>query len=113
VLPQRGANEEREQREEDLENDHGETMQYLSVVRIVLSRGKIMAIERDELDFDAPAPVGHPGRLSLEAGHPTGPEVDERLPDFRLPDIHGRELTLHADRGSAKAVVVFFRSAVW
>ena len=72
-----------------------------------------MTIERDELGFDAPAPVGHPGRLGLEEGHPTGPEVGDRLPDFRLPDIHGREVEFHADRGSSKAVVVFFRSAVW
>jgi hypothetical protein len=70
-----------------------------------------MAIERDELGFDAPAPVGHPGRMGLEAGHPTGPEVGDRLPDFRLPDAHGREVEFHADRGSAKAVVVFLRSA--
>ena len=72
-----------------------------------------MAIERDELGFDAPAPVGHPGRMGLEAGHSTGPEVGDRLPDFRLPDAYGREVEFHADRGSAKAVVVFFRSAVW
>ncbi len=72
-----------------------------------------MTIERDELGFDAPAPVGHPGRLGLEAGHPTGPEMGDRLPDFRLPNIHGREVELHADRGCSKAVVVFFRSAVW
>ena len=72
-----------------------------------------MVIERDELGFDAPAPVGHPGRMGLEAGHPTGPEVGDRLPDFRLPDAHGREVEFHADRGSAKAVVVFFRSAAW
>ena len=72
-----------------------------------------MTIERDELGFDASAPVEHPGRLGLEAGHSTGPEVGDHLPDFRLPDINGREVALHADRGSAKAVVVFFRSAVW
>ena len=72
-----------------------------------------MAIERDELGFDAPAPVGHPGRMGLEAGHPTGPEVGDRLPDFRLPDAHGREVEFHADRGFAKAIVVFFRSAAW
>jgi hypothetical protein len=72
-----------------------------------------MAIERDEMGFDAPAPVGHPGRLGLEAGHPTGPEVGDRLPDFCLPDIHGREVGFHTDRGRAKAVVVFFWSAVW
>jgi len=34
-----------------------------------------MTIERDELGFDAPAPLGHPGRLGLPDGHPTGPEL--------------------------------------
>jgi peroxiredoxin len=51
--------------------------------------------------------------LGLLAGHPTGPEIGERLPDFRLPDAHGREIDFHADRGNAKAAVVFYRSAVW
>jgi hypothetical protein len=72
-----------------------------------------MTIERDELGFDAPAPLGHPGRLGLIDGHPTGPEVGERLPDFELPDPHGRPVSFHADRDGAKAVVVFFRSTVW
>jgi hypothetical protein len=72
-----------------------------------------MTIERDELGFDAPAPLGHPGRIGLPAGHATGPEVGERLPDFQLPDAHGRVIDFHADRGDAKAVVVFYRSAVW
>ncbi len=72
-----------------------------------------MTIERDELGFDAPAPLGHPGRVGLPAGHATGPAVGERLPDFVLPDAFGREIRFHADRDRAKAVVVFFRSAVW
>lgn len=72
-----------------------------------------MTVERDELGFDAPAPLGHPGRLSMPAGHLTGPEVGERLPDFELPDASGRRIRFHEDRGAAKAVVVFFRSAVW
>ena len=72
-----------------------------------------MTVERDEFGFDAPAPLGHPGRLGLEAGHPTGPEVGERLPDFRLPDAYGREIDFHADRGGSKAALVFYRSAVW
>ena len=72
-----------------------------------------MTIERDEHGFDAPAPLGHPGRLGLPAGQKTGPEVGERLPDFTLPDAHGRTIDFHADRGDAKAVVVFYRSAVW
>jgi hypothetical protein len=37
-----------------------------------------MTIERDEPGFDAPAPLGHPGRLGLLAGRPTGPDVAER-----------------------------------
>jgi hypothetical protein len=69
--------------------------------------------ERDELGFDAPAPLGHPGRANMPGGTPTGPEVGERLPDFRLTDHTGRQLDFHADRGESKAAVVFYRSAVW
>lgn len=72
-----------------------------------------MTVERDEFGFDAPAPLGHPGRRGLPAGHSTGPEPGERLPDFTLPDQHGRPITFHADRGSSPAVLVFYRSAVW
>jgi hypothetical protein len=72
-----------------------------------------MPIERDEFGFDAPAPLGHPARLGLRDDHSTGPAVGERLPDFRLSDAYGREIEFHADRGGAKAVVVFYRSAVW
>ena len=72
-----------------------------------------MTVERDELGFDAPAPLGHPGRLGLLEGRPTGPEVGEQLPDFTLPDAFGRPVSYHADRGDAKSVVVFYRSAVW
>jgi hypothetical protein len=69
--------------------------------------------ERDSLGFDAPAPLGHPARANMPEGAPTGPAIGERLPDFRLPDQNGRIVDLHADRGDAKAAVVFFRSAVW
>ena len=72
-----------------------------------------MAVERDEHGFDAPAPLGHPGRLGLPDGHSTGPELGERLPDWDLPDAHGKPIAYHSDRGSAKSVVVFYRSAVW
>jgi len=72
-----------------------------------------MTIERDELGFDAPAPLGHPGRVGLQPGRTIGPAVGERLPDFELPDANGRLVRFHADRGGAKAVVVFYRSAVW
>jgi len=72
-----------------------------------------MPIERDALGFDAPAPLGHPGRVSMPDDHPTGPAVGERLPDFTLPDANGRAIDFHADRGDSRAVVVFYRSAVW
>ncbi len=72
-----------------------------------------MTVERDEHGFDAPAPLGHPGRLGLPEGHPTGPEIGDRLPDWNLPDALGRSVRYHEDRGSAKSVVVFYRSAVW
>ena len=72
-----------------------------------------MTIERDQLGFNAPAPVGHPARASLPAGATTGPEVGELLPDFELPDAHGNPVHFHADRGHKKAALVFYRSAVW
>ena len=72
-----------------------------------------MVVERDHHGFDAPAPLGHPARASLPDGHPTGPELGERLPDFELPDAHGMLINYHADRGDKKSVVVFYRSAVW
>ena len=72
-----------------------------------------MPIERDELGFDAPAPLGHPGRLGMPEDHPAGPAVGMRLPDFVLPDAHGRAVDLHEDRKGRPAVVVFYRSAVW
>jgi hypothetical protein len=72
-----------------------------------------MTVERDHHGFDAPAPLGHPGRVGLPDGHTTGPEIGERLPDFQLPDQFGRVIDFHADRAGAPAAVVFFRSAVW
>ena len=72
-----------------------------------------MTIERDDTGFDAPAPLGHPARAGLPAGHPTGPEVGERLPDFELPDAQGRMVNFHEDRAGRTAALVFYRSAVW
>ena len=72
-----------------------------------------MTVERDDLGFDAPAPLGHPARASLPGGASTGPTVGEHLPDFELPDAFGRTVSFHADRGERKAALVFYRSAVW
>ena len=72
-----------------------------------------MIVERDEFGFDAPAPLGHPGRAGLPDGHSTGPEVGKHLPDFRLPSADGTTIDFHAHRAGRKAVLVFYRSAVW
>ncbi len=53
--------------------------------------------ETDEFGFDAPAPLGHPGRRGLPNGHETGAEISDRLPDFELPDQSGRLVDFHAD----------------
>ena len=45
--------------------------------------------EVDELGFEAPAPVGHPGRANLPDGHPTGPKLGERLPGQRKAPFAG------------------------
>jgi hypothetical protein len=72
-----------------------------------------MTIERDETGFDAPAPLGHPGRAGLPEGAATGPEPGDMLPDFELPDAEGRPVRFHHDRAGRKAALVFYRSAVW
>ena len=72
-----------------------------------------MVVERDHHGFDAPAPLDHPARAGLPMGHTTGPEVGERLPDFTLPDATGHPVNFHEHRDGQKAVVVFYRSAVW
>ena len=72
-----------------------------------------MTIERDEHGFDAPAALGHPGRVGMPEGASTGPDIGERLPDFELPDPSGRQINFHSDRAGKKTVLVFYRSAVW
>ncbi|MBW2281526.1 MAG: redoxin domain-containing protein [Deltaproteobacteria bacterium] len=72
-----------------------------------------MIHETDDLGFEAPAPLGHPGRSGLPAGQPTGPEIGDKLPDFELPDQHGHRIRLHDHRGRSKAAIVFYRSVVW
>lgn len=42
-----------------------------------------------------------------------GPKVGGAFPDVRLPDQRGDMVDLHTLRGERRAVVVFFRSAVW
>ena len=62
---------------------------------------------------------------NLEAGQPAtatrtkidvsklGPQVGERVPDFSLPDQHGKTRTLQSIMGPKGALLVFIRSADW
>ena len=42
-----------------------------------------------------------------------GPQVGERVPDFRLPDQNGATRTLQSIMGPKGTVLVFIRSADW
>ena len=42
-----------------------------------------------------------------------GPQVGDRVPDFRLRDQWGNEQTLQSITGSRGAMLVFVRSADW
>ena len=42
-----------------------------------------------------------------------GPQVGERFPDVQLPDQSGQLVDLHRQRGSRRALIVFYRSADW
>ena len=42
-----------------------------------------------------------------------GPQVGERVPDFSLPDQHGRVQTLESIMGEKGAMILFHRSADW
>ena len=91
-------------------------MKGMIILRNELHNGSLrakMVVERDHHGFDAPAPLGHPARASLPNGHPTGPAVGERLPEFHLTNAYGETIDYHVDRARRKSVVVFYRSAVW
>jgi hypothetical protein len=68
---------------------------------------------RDEFGLVAPVSPSHGQRRIPDEGFFTGPEVGERLPAFTLRAASGATIDFHADRGNAKAAVVFLRSAVW
>jgi len=44
---------------------------------------------------------------------PTGPNIGETVPDFRLQDQNGNEQTLRSIMGPKGALLVFYRSADW
>ena len=45
--------------------------------------------------------------------HSLGPQVGERVPEFRLPDQNGRIQTLESIMGPNGAMLLFHRSADW
>lgn len=49
----------------------------------------------------------------VEGEYPTGPEIGEPIPDFTLPDAFGKPVHFAAERGSHKALILFYRSASW
>ena len=51
--------------------------------------------------------------VSASAAVPTGPNVGEPLPDFRLADQNDTTQTLRSVIGPKGAMIVFFRSADW
>jgi len=51
--------------------------------------------------------------VCLKAAVPTGPNIGERVPDFRLMDQGGSDKTLRQILGPKGALLVFFRSADW
>ena len=68
----------------------------------------------DDLGITVPIPASHPGRrYPVSHEFPSGPEVGERLPDFRLSNQNGEMIDYHEHRGDSKSIVVFYRSAVW
>ena len=68
----------------------------------------------DDLGITIPVEVGYaPRRYPAEHDFPTGPNVGDRIPEFQLPNQDGELIDFHADRDTTKAVIVFYRSAVW
>ncbi len=67
----------------------------------------------DAEGFNMPlAPDSANRRIPL-GDFPTGPEVGSPLPDIVATDQSGRQVDVHADRAGRRAIVMFYRSAVW
>lgn len=67
----------------------------------------------DQDGFVGPFRPGKGPRNDPRGSFPTGPSVGEKMPDVRCSDASGGAFDLHADRGDAPALFIFFRSAVW
>ena len=58
-------------------------------------------------------PLGAQGTRTRVDVAKLGPQVGERVPDFKLFDQTGREQTLQSIMGRRGAMLVFIRSADW
>ena len=68
----------------------------------------------DDLGITVSIPISHPGRrYPATNDFPTGPDLGEPLPDFTLQNQHGELVDFSDSRAGSRAVVVFYRSAVW
>ena len=67
----------------------------------------------DEFGFYSPMPLSRAVRKQPPADFPTGPDVGETIPAIALPDQSGNIVDVHANLGTAGAVIVFHRSAYW
>lgn len=68
----------------------------------------------DDLGITVPIPISHPGRrYPATNDFPTGPDLGEPLPAFTLQNQHGELVDFSESRADSRAVVVFYRSAVW
>ena len=68
---------------------------------------------RDHDGFIGPIRPGRGPRSDPRGDFPTGPAVGEALPNIICRSVDDETFDLHAHRRSRRAVVVFFRSAVW
>ena len=68
----------------------------LAVIGVMLIAVSVPAQEREAIGVSA-----------------LGPQVGERVPDFSLPDQHGRIRTLQSIMGEKGAMILFHRSADW
>jgi hypothetical protein len=61
----------------------------------------------------AQAASSQPATLRTVDVSKMGPQVGQRIPDFRLNDQTGRERTRESIMGPKGAMIVFYRSADW
>jgi len=68
----------------------------------------------DDLGLGGAVPISHPGRrYPATNDFPTGPEIGELFPDFSLRNQHGELINFNQATRGSRAIVDFYRSALW